>query len=236
MLSMIGYHACWDLVNIYGKNWAWYQSENAYIWQQSICWTFILLSGFCWSMGKHPFKRGLIVFGAGAVVSVVTIVWMPENKVEFGVLTCIGSCMLIVFLLEKGLRRISNLWGFIGSVALFILTRNINIGYLGFEDWNLVKIPETLYQGKIMTFLGFMDPGFYSTDYFSLMPWLFLFLAGYFFYQVLKKNMSVKLWNKLFTKGCKPLSAMGRNSLIIYMVHQPLIYAIFYLLNRWNLL
>ncbi|MDE7404312.1 MAG: DUF1624 domain-containing protein, partial [Lachnospiraceae bacterium] len=52
VISMILYHACWDLVYIFGKDWSWYRGRGAYIWQQSICWSFILLSGFCWSLGK----------------------------------------------------------------------------------------------------------------------------------------------------------------------------------------
>ena len=45
LVSMMAYHACWDLVYIFGMDWDWYGSFGAYLWQQSICWTFILLSG-----------------------------------------------------------------------------------------------------------------------------------------------------------------------------------------------
>ena len=101
LISMILFHACWDLVYLFDKDWIWYRGTGAYIWQQSICWTFILLSGFCWSLGKKPVKRGLLVFLAGAVVSIVTILFMPKDRVLFGILTLIGSCMLITVLLHK---------------------------------------------------------------------------------------------------------------------------------------
>ena len=55
---MIVYHACWDLVYLYRLDWDWYRSFWAYAWQQSICCTFILLSGYCWQMGRHPLRRG----------------------------------------------------------------------------------------------------------------------------------------------------------------------------------
>ena len=45
LASMILYHAAWDLVYIFGVSWPWYRGMGAYVWQQSICWTFILLSG-----------------------------------------------------------------------------------------------------------------------------------------------------------------------------------------------
>ena len=60
IVSMILYHACWDLVWIFGADWPWYRSDGAYLWQQSICWTFILLSGYCWSLGRHRLRRGLM--------------------------------------------------------------------------------------------------------------------------------------------------------------------------------
>ena len=44
---------------------------QAAVWQQSICWVFILLSGFCLPLGHHPFRRGAVVFGAGALVTAV---------------------------------------------------------------------------------------------------------------------------------------------------------------------
>lgn len=87
LVSMIAYHTCWDLVYLYGFDWGWYRSFQAYVWQQSICCTFILLSGFCWQMGHHPLRRGLMSFLGGAAVSLATLLVMPEEPVRFGVLT-----------------------------------------------------------------------------------------------------------------------------------------------------
>ena len=106
LLNMIAYHAAWDLVYIYGTDWGWYRSEGAYVWQQGICWTFIFLSGFCWSLGSHVWKRGITVFLGGAVITLVTLLVMPQNRVVFGVLTLIGSCMLLMNVLDRWLRRV----------------------------------------------------------------------------------------------------------------------------------
>ncbi len=231
LISMILFHACWDLVYIFEKNWNWYLGTGAYIWQQSICWTFILLSGFCWSLGRKPGKRGFIVLMAGEAISLSTILFMPDNRVVFGVLTLIGSCMLLMILLHKGLKHVPAGMGLVISGFLFALTRNLNYGYLGFEEFNLVRLPEILYKGWVMTFLGFTDPGFYSTDYFSLFPWLFLFLSGYFLYRVITESDNSKIMDKYCTKGAEPFSFLGKHSLIIYILHQPVIYGIFTLLD-----
>ena len=53
LFSMIAYRLCWDLVYLRGLPWAWYNGFWAYIWQQSICCTFILLSGYCCQASRH---------------------------------------------------------------------------------------------------------------------------------------------------------------------------------------
>ena len=105
LVSMMAYHACWDLVYLYGMPWDWYRSFWAYAWQQSICCTFILLSGYCWQMGRHPLRRGLMSFCGGAAVSLVTLVVMPEEPVRFGVLTFLGAAALLTVPLRSLLDR-----------------------------------------------------------------------------------------------------------------------------------
>ena len=106
LVSMMAYHACWDLVYLYGMPWDWYRSFWAYAWQQSICCTFILLSGYCWQMGRHPLRRGLMSFCGGAAVSLVTLAVMPEEPVRFGVLTFLGAAALLTVPLRPFLDRV----------------------------------------------------------------------------------------------------------------------------------
>lgn len=227
LLSMIAFHTSWDLVYMYGIDWPWYRSEGAYVWQQSICWTFILLSGFCWSMGQHRWRRGLMVFGGGLIVTLVTCFFMWEDRVIFGVLTMLGSCMLLMIPLDKPLRKLKPWLGFAISAVLFVVTRNINGGYLGFESWQLLKLPAWLYQNYVTTYFGFVHPGFYSTDYFSLFPWFFLFLCGYFFYHMMAEEKSRKLKDgKLWHIRIPGIDFIGKHSLWIYMAHQPVVFAI----------
>ena len=70
LVSMMLYHGCWDLVNLFGIQADWYYGLPGHLWQQSICWVFILLSGFCVQLGHHTLRRGAQVFGAGALVTV----------------------------------------------------------------------------------------------------------------------------------------------------------------------
>lgn len=223
LLNMIAFHGAWDLVYLYGVQWDWYQSEGGYVWQQGICWTFIILSGFCLPLGKHPVKRGLTVFLGGAVITIVTLVLMPQNRVVFGVLTLIGSCMIIVGVFDRVLKKVIPVLGLSVSALLFVVTRNVNEGWFGFETFRLCEVPEALYANMITTYLGFPKKGFYSTDYFSMIPWLFLFLSGYFLYHFMNK---AKLLD-VFEKGVIfPIEWIGKHSFIVYMLHQPVLYLV----------
>ena len=224
MLNMIAYHGMWNLVYLFGVKVSWYSGTPKYLWQQFICWSFITLSGFCWSFSRNHLKRGLLVFGGGAIVSLVTCVLMPENRILFGVLTCIGSCMILMIPLEKWAKKVPAFAGLGISFLLFLLLRNCPKGSLGFESFLICDLPAALYRNNLTAYLGFPQPGFFSTDYFSLLPWIFLFVAGYFLHRVLEDR---KLNEKLFAKGNVPvLNWIGRHSLIVYLLHQPILYGL----------
>lgn len=181
-------------------------------------------------MGHHPYKRGALVFGAGALVTAVTVFFMPEDVVLFGVLTLLGSAMGITALLEKALRKIPPAVGAVVSVALFGLTYHAQLGYLGFGDGR-VLLPRFLYQNLFTAYLGFYPEGFFSTDYFPLVPWLFLFWVGFFLYQLIGRERMEPLRRSI----CPALGWLGRHSLVVYLLHQPVLYGVlnfgFYLLR-----
>lgn len=221
VLNMIAYHAVWDLVYLFGFDWKWYRSGMAHIWQQAICWTFIFLSGFCQSLGRRTPKRGLLIFSSGVLISAVTIAVMPQERIVFGILTLLGSCMLITLPFEHILKKCNLPFGLMISMAAFLLTKNINAGYLGFGVRNIVKLPDSWYCNLGTAYLGFPAPVFYSTDYFSLFPWYFLFLSGYFFKQILSAKGAMEY---LAPGRMWALEWIGAHSLEIYMIHQPLLY------------
>ena len=207
------------------------------------------------------------MLGAGELVSIVTQIAMPGQSIRFGVLTMLGSCMLLMVVIEKilvflcyGYRRNAkkekhmndeknmpkkceesgmntNAWkpgyprlGMSMAFLAFFITRGINERYLGFEGICFQILPVELYQkGNWMTYIGFMSEDFYSTDYFSIIPWFFLFLTGYFLFFSIRQKVCME---KHVSGGIlrKAMAFMGRHSLIIYMLHQPLLYVGLYTL------
>lgn len=226
LISMILFHTAWDLSYIYNVRILQSMGIYSYIWQQSICITFIFLSGFCFNLGKKHLKRGALVFLSGVLVSAVTFIFMRENLVLFGVLTLIGSAMLIFSILEKFLIKLNPLIFFILNILLFLFAKDVNEGYLGFYGIKILNLPDFLYRNHFTSFLGFPSLDFVSTDYFSIFPWLFLFGAGFFLSLCFKKkNIPIK-------KGINIpiINFIGRNSLLIYLIHQPIIYGLLYLI------
>ncbi len=197
LIHMIIYHAIWDLVYIAGFDWQWYRTETGYIWQQAICQTFICLSA-------------------------VTIMAMPDNRVVCGILTLTGSCMLLMIPLERILIHFRPQAGLAVCIILFIFTRNINQGWLGAGSLKLLELPQKWYYNLFTAWLGMPAPDFFSTDYFSLFPWMFLFTAGYFLYRLFSTN---GLLHYLEHGILKPFEWLGQHSLGIYMIHQPVLYA-----------
>jgi uncharacterized membrane protein len=185
LVSMMLYHACWDMMFLFGIWMDWYAGMPGRLWQQTICWVFILLSGFCLPLGHRPLRRGLIISGAGVLVTAVTLLFMPEDRVVFGVLTLLGAAMLITGLLQP-------------------------------------LLPGVWYANLFTAFFGFFPRGFFSTDYFPLLPWLFLFWAGYFLHFCMGRARMEPLRRSV----CPALGWMGRHSLLLYLLHQPVIYGV----------
>ena len=241
LVSMILYHFLWDLVFIAGINIPWYSKAPGNIWQKSICITFIFLSGFCFSFGSKRFKRSLQIFICGAIVTAVTLIAMPDDPVVFGVLTFIGSAGLITIPFDKLHRKLEknmdktkvsfNASLLMASFILFIMCYRVNRGYLNLLFTELY-LPADLYAGYVSTFFGFMMKGFVSSDYFSILPWYFLYLCGYFLYRIsgIEEAKAAGNTNRLideFKDGkIKALQWLGRHSLLLYMLHQPVLYMI----------
>ena len=223
VLNMIAYHTLWDLVYLFGWDLGWYKGDERQIWRIFIGGSFILVSGFCWQLGKKQVKRGLLVFGGGAVVTLVTLLFMPNAKIIFGVLTLHGSAMLIVAAINKLLQKIPAGIGLVVSFLLFLFVFSINNGYLGFFGIEMVKLPQAWYANWITTFLGLPMASFWSADYYSIFPWLFLYISGYFAYTILKNNKKLDWATR---RICPPLGWIGKHAFLLYMLHQPVVYGV----------
>lgn len=218
VLNMILYHGLYDVVYLFNRNIDWYTARPGYLWQQSIAMTFILVSGFTRHLSKQSLKDGIIIFLWGLALSIITALFIPEQLIIFGILSFLGMSILMTWFFDKSLRKIPPILGVILSLAAFILLKNISGGSIFFGK---ITLPIELYQYPPLFFLGFPDKRFFSTDYYPLLPWFFLFLTGYY--------MGMAYEKKYFSLPNSPkkenaLTWIGQNSLTLYLIHQPILY------------
>ena len=229
VISMILFHTCW-IMNHFGiliptdmMFGTWFG-----VWERSICFGFILIAGYSFSLGHRHLRSGLVVFVCGLIIMAVTCLFLPDIRIVFGILTFIGSATVITIPVDKligkcvsGEKKAAAM-GFSLMLVLFILTYKINRGYIGVSPF-AVALPKGLYKGLFAAYVGFTEPGFFSTDYFSILPWYFLYLCGYMLHKLVEGTEAEKYARD---HGISGIDVLGRHSLPIYIAHPVIIYAI----------
>lgn len=223
MVNMVIFHFLYDLLVIYEYDPGWYHRPASHFWQQGICWTFILISGFAWRFGKRNcIRRGILLNLWGLVITAVTGLAVPGQQAVFGILNLLGCAILLMALLNRMMSRIPPLAGFAGSIICFFCLRYISQGILGIGalSWSFSTVDSygSMLTAILPTILGLPDQTFVSSDYFPLFPWFFLFTAGYFLYPILMRWEQVR---RILSVRIPLLSVWGRYSIWVYLLHQP---------------
>ena len=215
IINMIAFHFLYDVFMAFGVDRTWYFQPVNRIWQQFICWSFILLSGWVWPYGaSKALKRGIFLNICGLIVTAVTAIAMPSQIVIFGVMNFLGCAVLLMLPIEKLLKKLPSMPGLTAFFALFIIFYYCNTWSIGIESILLIPI-------------GFPTRGFFSSDYFSIFPWFFLYVTGYYLGRILENK---KGFLRISDVKIPVLDIIGRKSVWIYLIHQPLCYGICLLL------
>lgn len=210
LLGMMGIHFVYDLVDLFGV-WNWQQPAWYLCFKNNYGAVFFLISGISVTLGSHPVKRGAQVFLCGFLCTGVTLGMYLLGFagkgiiIYIGVLQCLGLCMMLWPLF----RRCPD-W----ALAALGLAMTITGWYLrtqAFPFW-------------LLTPLGFAPYGFTSSDYFPLLP-----NFGYFLLGAVAGKRAYAGRKSLFPRETPPLGLfrwLGRHSLMIYLLHQPVLAAI----------
>lgn len=229
LIAMIVYHTLYDLATMYGMPIGIGTDPGLVAFQRCICCTFIVVSGISARLSRNTGRRGCIVFGAAIVLTLVTAIFLPDFQILFGILHCLGLSMILFAFLRKPLSHGSP-WVWFGVfLLLFILTFELPQGYVGVPGFIRVVLPQRLYRSEYLFFLGLPHPSFWSSDYFPLFPWFFLFLAGTSLGRFAEQGRFPAFTYKLRVPA---LAFAGRWSLAIYMLHQPVIYGVLLFMSK----
>lgn len=148
-------------------------------------------------------KRGMKIFAFGMLITLATLIFVPQEAVWFGILHLIGASVIIAPLF----LRFYYAKLFLGLILIIIGAYLQNF----FFDFSW------------LLWLGLKPYGFATLDYFPLMPWFGFFLLGMFFGDVFyKKGKKIfKLHDFSDNVLISSLAFLGRNSLKIYLIHIP---------------
>lgn len=233
ILCMVVYHTWFDLVTIFHVDLPFLFTPEMNFVRDLFAGLFIFISGAACRLSRSNLKRGFICLCGGLILTAVTYFFLPEEKILFGILHFLGLSMILFALLQKLIDKIKfPIIGMLVFGLLFVLTCNIKGGVLSFGGLFLVELPDFLYQTDILFPLGFHSENFFSSDYFPLIPWFFIFLIGSYFGVLLVKHRLPKFFYK---DHIRFLSFIGRHTFIIYLLHQPVVYGVLYLIFHFVL-
>lgn len=210
ILLVVFYHFIFDLtyfrfaqIELYSGFWLYFQRVAATL--------FVLIFGICISISANRkdynvnfLKRGLKLGLVATLITLVTWVFAPDEFIRFGI------------------------------IHFFAVATVISLLFVNISKWNLplgvLIVLSGLYLNTIEspnTFLlpfGVLTQGIKTLDYFPLLPWFGVVLIGMAIgdYVCTKQKFVFNIKENKFTSF---LSLIGRHTLAIYLVHQPLIIA-----------
>ncbi|MBU0532681.1 DUF1624 domain-containing protein [Patescibacteria group bacterium] len=206
IVLMVIYHIFFDLsyfrlvdINLYELGWQ--------LFQRNIGTLFILIVGISLTLSenrnkegyKRHAKRGLKLAGIALLITVATWIYPHEGFIMFGIIHLIAlSTFIAPFFFKFGK------WNLVLGLLIILL---------GFYVGTLVTNSHYLF------WLGIVYPGYMQLDHYSLIPWFGVVLVGMYIGNKLFPGGKSKL--KLPTN--ENLAFLGRNALLIYVIHQPIL-------------
>lgn len=221
IITMVIFHLMYDLRSFAEMNVVLHKGFWFYF-QRFTATSFITLAGISLAISYNRakqkkgatnglygkfFRRGLQVLGVGLAIGLV-VQLSGVGRIDFGVLHLIGVSTLIAY------------------PFLRFRWLNLAVAALLFPlSYYLQTIPVDTYA---LVWLGLEPPNYYYLDYFPLTHWFAVVLIGIFIGNTLYKD-GVRQFHLPDLSAFFPFSFLqflGRHSLFIYVIHQPILIAI----------
>jgi brp/blh family beta-carotene 15,15'-monooxygenase len=224
IINMVIYHAYYDLRFIFLIDNSVFESKFWYILQQYVCISFIFLSGLSCNYSEKLLKKAQKLLIISILITVVTVLLSKELAIYFGIIHFLTVLTLLLHFIKKiNLSNKNNATLFFIFMGLFILFKSkllFTIPFYGKFYIIMTKLPFSFV-------IGFPKNSFYSSDYFPILPWIFLGLAGYYFFGTsMAKKMEEAFKN---VKMPKIITLISQKSLLIYILHQVIILVVLFI-------
>lgn len=218
IMLMIIYHLVFDLGYFTGLEIDY--SSGFWYWEgKAAALLFIFLAGLSSGFSRNNVKRGLKVLGFGLVITLVTYLIFQEQYVRYGILHLLGTGMLLFPVLQ----RLPNIWLVISALTIALAA---------------IPMQDILVGTRLFLPLGLMYQGFETVDYYPLIPYFAVFLLGIVAYKKYYSNVSSNEARNLSCNECnnvsrlrKYITMISKHSLVIYLLHQPIMLGIIFLIK-----
>ncbi len=212
---MVLYHFLYDLTAFGWVTPKLLQSLPFLLLQKLGAMSFIFIAGASSCFSHSNLRRGLVTAGAAAVV--VAAAQLVGEPIRYGMLEFLASGMIVYHFIGSTVQRIP------GKAAIWLW------GSLYLVCW-VISSTVTV-ESKWLYWLGLRYHGFVSTDWVPFFPYIFLFFLGAQFGKFLLRRPANSRWR---TMGAPQfLQDVGHRTLLIYMLHQPILYGGCLLVSRF---
>jgi len=214
VLIMVIYHLAYDLAAFGALPEAAFGAPWLRGLTVAVSGSFVFIAGVSSRFSRSNVRRGVLILAAAVLVSLVTT--LLGDPIRFGALHLMGLAMILYGLTEPFWQRLPE------KAAPWL--------YLSLAAGTLLLTKLLTPRWDFLYFLGFHSEAFYSADYVPLFPWLFVYLLGAWLGGRLIRNPESR-WRRCSVPAA--LTWPGRHSLLIYLLHQPVLYGACYLIfNR----
>ncbi len=229
VILMVAYHAFYTVGYIFGLElgrflFVFFTPAEAFF-----AGVFIFICGISCRLSRNNLKRGALLLLVALAITLILNVVLPDEIILFGILHFLAVSILLFVPLRRLLNCIHPIAGIVACAALLLVTwwvPEYKGGFFGIKGLFSWPVPDTLKQPWLFPF-GFGE--LQSADYFPILPWIFCFLGGSFV-GVWAARRQLPAW--MYRSRVPFLSVIGRHALIIYIVHQPVIYALCYIVSK----
>jgi uncharacterized membrane protein len=227
ILFMIILHLFWDL-DYFG---ILPLDKNLYSLNIIVPVIFFLLVGICLAVNNNKYQnqsktmylrtiqRGMWIFNLGMLFTLLTSIFLPDKPILFGVLHCIGCCIILSTLLLK--LKSTNI-----ILAVLVIVSGLAFSlYFTTENPNLVELASGIHESNV---------GAHTIDYFPILPWFGVCLLGITLGNILYKDNQRRYHLPDLSKyrPTKIFSWLGQHSLLIYLIHQPIIAGVLFCIMK----
>jgi len=212
IIAMVAFHLIWDLGNFGYIDRDFPYSASVKLFGHAIAIAFLFIVGVSLVVarargaGSRAFwRRFFLIAGAAGLVSLGTYIAFPQAFVFFGILHCIALASLLAAPLLPLPWSAALLAALVAALAPMLFA-------------------SPAFDTPWLNWIGLSTFEPLTNDYRPIVPWCAAVFAGV----AAAKFWAARGWGAIGGNlGAGPLAWLGRHSLALYLIHQPLLFGLF---------